>query len=62
LFQKFDIDNEVMKGAFLSYKLIGNVTYPMRPWFYSSVRKKDCKRKATNIGISYNLEFQWWWK
>jgi hypothetical protein len=62
LFQKFDIDNKVMKGAFLPYKLIGNVTYPTRPWFYSRVRKKDCERKTTNIGISYNLVFQWWWK
>jgi hypothetical protein len=24
-----------MKGAFLPYKLIGNATYPIRPWFYS---------------------------
>jgi hypothetical protein len=24
----------MMKDKFLPYKLIGNVTYPMRPWFY----------------------------
>jgi hypothetical protein len=24
-----------MKGNFLRYKLIGNVAYPMQPWFYS---------------------------
>jgi len=24
-----------MKGIILPYKLIGDATYPMRPWFYS---------------------------
>jgi hypothetical protein len=53
-----------MKGAFLPYKLIGNATYAMRPWFYSLFKgeKKNCEKKATNIGISYNLVFHWWWK
>jgi hypothetical protein len=27
-----------MKGAFLPYKLIKNVAYPMRPWFYSPLK------------------------
>ena len=31
-----------MKGAFLPFKFIGHVAYPMRPWFYSSFKgKKD---------------------
>jgi hypothetical protein len=24
-----------MKGELIPYKLIGDVAYPMRPWFYS---------------------------
>jgi hypothetical protein len=34
LFQKFDISNKIIKGAFLSYKLIRDLG-PMRPWLYS---------------------------
>jgi hypothetical protein len=50
LFQKSDIDNKVMKGAILPYKLIGNAAYPMRPWFYSPFKgvkkgKKDCEKQ-----------------
>jgi hypothetical protein len=25
----------MMKNKFLPYKLMGNATYPMQPWFYS---------------------------
>jgi len=34
LFQKTELGNQVMKDKFLPYKLVGDVTYPMRPWFY----------------------------
>jgi hypothetical protein len=33
--QKIRHGKKIMKGAFLSYQLIGDATYPMRPWFYS---------------------------
>jgi hypothetical protein len=29
-----------MKNKFLPYKLIGDVVYPMRPWFYSPFRSE----------------------
>lgn len=29
-----------MKGAFLPYKFIVDVAYPMRPWFYSPFKGK----------------------
>jgi hypothetical protein len=44
LFQKFNIGKKMMKVAFLPYKLIGDTTYSMKPWFYSPFkgeRKKD---------------------
>jgi hypothetical protein len=33
--QKIHHGKKIMKGAFLSYPLIGDATYPMRPQFYS---------------------------
>jgi hypothetical protein len=35
LFQNSNIGKKVMKGELIPYKLIGDVAYPMRPWFYS---------------------------
>jgi hypothetical protein len=35
LFQNTEIGKKVISGAFLAYKLIGDVAYPMKPWFYS---------------------------
>jgi hypothetical protein len=32
---------KIMKGAFLSYPLIGDATYPMRPWFYSPFKGEE---------------------
>jgi len=34
LFQKTKIGKKTMNGAFLLYKLISDVAYPMHPWFY----------------------------
>jgi hypothetical protein len=34
LFQKTDVGSYVMKDKFSPYKLIGDVVYPMQPWFY----------------------------
>ena len=42
MFQNLDIEKKVMKGELLSYKLMGDAAYPMRPWFYSSFKgEKD---------------------
>ena len=42
LFQRTDIGKRVIKLACLPYKLIGDVAYPMRPWFYSPFKgEKD---------------------
>jgi hypothetical protein len=35
LFQKIELGNRMMKDKFLLYKLIGDVVYLIRPWFYS---------------------------
>jgi len=36
-----------MKGDLLPYKLMDDVAYPMRPWFYSSFKgEKDGLRRA----------------
>jgi hypothetical protein len=35
LFQIVEIGKRIMSGAFLPYKLIGDVAYPLHPWFYS---------------------------
>jgi len=40
LFQKSKIGKRTVNGVFLTYKLIGDVAYPMRPWFYSSFKEK----------------------
>ena len=36
LFQFSDIGKKIMSGELLHYKLIGDVAYPIRPWFYSA--------------------------
>jgi hypothetical protein len=35
LFQIIEIGKRTMNGSFLHYKLIGDVAYPLHPWFYS---------------------------
>jgi hypothetical protein len=37
-----------MRGVFLPYKFIGDVAYPMRPWFYSHFKeeKEGLTRKS----------------
>jgi len=49
LFLKSNIDNKIMNGIFLPYKLIRDATYPMRPWFYSPFKgeKKGLPRAKT---------------
>jgi len=46
-----------MKVAFLPYKLIGDATYSMRPWFYYSSFKgeKEGLPRTKHIGTSYSL-------
>jgi hypothetical protein len=29
------LEKKMIKGELLPYKLMGDVVYPMRPWFYS---------------------------
>ena len=42
LFRNSNIGKKVMKGKLLPYKLMGDATYPMRPWFYSPFKgEKD---------------------
>jgi hypothetical protein len=44
----------------LPYPLIGDATYPMRPWFYSPFKgEKEGLPKAKIIGTSYNLIPKW---
>jgi hypothetical protein len=51
---------KIMKSAFLPYPLIGDATYPMRPWFYSPFKgEKEGLPKAKIIGTSYNLIPKW---
>ncbi len=53
-FQKTYVKSHVIKDKLLPYKLIGNVTHPMHPWFYSPFKdEKDGLPKY--IGILYNL-------
>ena len=35
LFQNSDIGKRIKRSELLPYKLIGDATYPIRPWFYS---------------------------
>jgi hypothetical protein len=37
-FQKTNLGNHLVKDTFLPYKLIGDIAYPMWPWFYSSFK------------------------
>jgi hypothetical protein len=44
---KSDIGKKMMKGKLLPYKLMDDVVYPMRPWYYSSFKcEKDELPKA----------------
>jgi len=45
LFLKIDIGKHVVKGKAFPYKLIGDVTYPIRPWFW-------CPFKGGNSELS----------
>jgi hypothetical protein len=60
LFQIIEIGKRTMNGAFLLYKLISDVAYPLTLGFIpcSKVRKMDCLERRP-IGISYNLVFKW---
>jgi hypothetical protein len=40
LFQNSKIGKRIMRGELLPYKLIGDVAYLMRPWFYSPFKGK----------------------
>ncbi len=57
LFQKSKVGKKMMKVAFLPYKLIGDATYSMRPWFYYSSFKgeKEGLPRTKHIGTSYSL-------
>ena len=35
IFQRNNLGIEIMKNKYLPYKLIGDVAYPMRPWFFT---------------------------
>ena len=43
----------MISGAFLPYKLIRDVAYPMRPWFYSSFRGE--KKGISRIKAHWNF-------
>jgi hypothetical protein len=53
LFQKIKLGNRVMKDKFLLYKLIGDVAYPIRPWFYSPF--KDAKDGLPRYKTHWNF-------
>jgi hypothetical protein len=49
MFQKSKIRKKTMRCWFLSFKSIGDATYPMRPWFYSHFKGENYglpRRKA----------------
>lgn len=41
IMSKTDIGKRTMKGAFIPFKLMWDVTYPMHPWFYSPFKGKN---------------------
>jgi hypothetical protein len=62
--KKYICEKPCDKGQILTfYNLIGNVTYPMWPWFIllSKVRKMDYQN-TKHIEILYDLIKGCWWK
>jgi len=56
LLQKLEIGNKTILRAFLPYKFIGDVAYPMCPWFYSPFKgAKEGLSKEKLIGTLFNL-------
>lgn len=53
LFQNYDIEKRVLKCELLSYELMSDITYSMKPYFYSpfKVGKRDYLKQRL-IGVS----------
>jgi hypothetical protein len=43
----------VISGAFLPYKLIGDIAYPMKPWFYSPFKGE--KERMSRAKVHWNF-------